>query len=132
MCSSDLSLDRILTTDNLQKRPILAIVCAEQKVWGIYGPWFLVCLVFIGLCRIRLLRCSIAGRVSCPLEVLCHIVCVGVFDRNENARCFEDCERSILHIKSIFFLTLLEWSLVLPVISCISLPVLIDYCNLDS
>ena len=77
------SLDRILTTDDLQKRPILAIICAEQKVWGIYGPWFLVCLVFIGLCRIRLLRCSIAGRVSCPLEVLCHIVCVGVFDRNE-------------------------------------------------
>ena len=49
-----------------------------------------------------------------------------------NARCFEDCERSILGIKSLFFLTLLEWSLALPLFSCISLPVLINYCNLGS
>ena len=47
-----------------------------------------------------------------------------------NARCFEDCERSILDIKFFFFRTLLEWSLVLPSYSCFSLPDLIDRYNL--
>ena len=50
----------------------------------------------------------------------------------QNARCFEDCERSILEIKFFFFCTLLEWSLVLPSYSCFSLPDLIDRCNLGS
>ena len=93
-------------------------------VFGLFGIHWVMPHKVIGMFNCWLGKLSSRG--------LCHIVCVGVFDRNENARCFEDCERSILHIKSIFFLTLLEWSLVLPVISCISLPVLIDYCNLDS
>ena len=52
------------------------------------GRWFLVCLVFIGLCSIESLRCSIAGRVSSvntkilPSGGFCHIVCVGVFGGN--------------------------------------------------
>ena len=46
-----------------------------------------------------------------------------------NARCFEDCELSILDIKSFFFCTLLDWSLVLPSYSCFSLPDFIDRCN---
>ena len=49
-----------------------------------------------------------------------------------DARCFEDCERSILDIKSFFFHTILDWSLILPFYSCFSLPGLIDYCNLGS
>jgi len=40
--------------------------------------------------------------------------------RKRNARCFEDCER-----------TLLDWSLVLPFYSCFSLSDLIDRCNLS-
>ena len=48
-----------------------------------------------------------------------------------DARCFEDCERSILDIKS-FFHTILDWSLVLPFYSCFSLPGLVDHCNLGS
>ena len=49
-----------------------------------------------------------------------------------NARCFEDCERSILDIKSFFFRTLLDWSIVLPFYTCFSLSNLIDRCNLGS
>ena len=41
--------------------------------------------------------------------------------RKQNARCFEDCERSILDIKFFFFRNLLEWSLVSPSYSCFSL-----------
>ena len=52
--------------------------------------------------------------------------------QEHNARCFEGCEWSILEIKSLSFLTLLEWSLVLPSCSCFSLAVLIDHCNLGS
>ena len=33
--------------------------------------------------------------------------------REQNARSFEGCKRSILEIKSFFFYTLLEWSLAL-------------------
>ena len=52
--------------------------------------------------------------------------------RELNARCFENCEWSILDINSFFFCTLLEWSLVLPSYSCLSLSVLLDHCNLGS
>ena len=37
-----------------------------------------------------------------------------------------------LSFKSFFFFTFLEWCLVLPSFSCVSLPVLLDYCNLVS
>ena len=52
--------------------------------------------------------------------------------RERNARCFEDSERSILDIKSFFFHAFLEWSLVLPSCTSLSLPVLLDHCNLGS
>ena len=52
--------------------------------------------------------------------------------RERNARCFENWERSILNIKSLFFHTLLDWSVVLPFYTCFSLSDLIDYCNLGS
>ena len=52
--------------------------------------------------------------------------------RERNSRSFEGRERSIIEIKSFFFFTLLEWSLVLPSFSCMSLPVLLDHCNLVS
>ena len=48
----------------------------------------------------------------------------------QNARCFENCERSILDIKFLFFRSLLEWSLVLLSYSCLSLPDLMNRCNL--
>ena len=50
----------------------------------------------------------------------------------QNTRCFEDCERSILDIKSFFFHTLLDWSVVFPFYTCFSLSDLIDCCNLGS
>ena len=52
--------------------------------------------------------------------------------RERNSRSFEGRERSIVEFKSFFFFTLLEWCLVLPSFSCISLPVLLDHCNLGS
>ena len=52
--------------------------------------------------------------------------------RERNARCFENWEWSILDIKSLFFRTLLDWSVVLPFYTCFSLSDLIDYCNLGS
>ena len=52
--------------------------------------------------------------------------------RERNARSFEGRERSILEFKSFFFLTLLEWCLVLPAFSCLSLLALFDLCNLVS
>ena len=52
--------------------------------------------------------------------------------RERNSRSFEDRERSILEFKSIFFATLLEWCLVLPSFSCISLSGLLEHCNLIS
>ena len=41
--------------------------------------------------------------------------------QERNARSFEGYERSMLELKSFFFQSLLEWSLVLPV--------LLDLCN---
>ena len=46
-----------------------------------------------------------------------------------NTRSFEGCEQSILEFKPFFCFTLLEWCLVLPSFSCLSLPVLLDHCN---
>ena len=51
--------------------------------------------------------------------------------RERNA-CFEDYERSTLDIKSFFFHTLLDWSLVVPSCSCLSLLDLFDRSNLGS
>ena len=52
--------------------------------------------------------------------------------RERNSRSFEDRERSILEFKSFFFSTLLEWCLVLPSLSCISLSGLLEHCTLIS
>ena len=52
--------------------------------------------------------------------------------QERNAKSFEGRERSILEFKSFFFFTLLEWCLVLPSFSWLSLPVLLDHCNLVS
>ena len=49
-----------------------------------------------------------------------------------NSRSFEDRERPILEFKSFFFSTLLEWCLVLPYFSCISLSGLLEHCTLIS
>ena len=61
---------------------------------------------------------KIATRVV-SFHCLCLIVCF-------------DCERSLRDMKSFFFCTLLDWSLVLPSCSCLSLLDLIDHCNLGS
>ena len=63
---------------------------------------------------------------------VCATLLVLVIMAGANARCFEDCERSIVDIKLFFFHTLLEWSLVLPSYSCFSLPDHIDRSNLGS
>ena len=52
--------------------------------------------------------------------------------RERNSRSFEDRERSILEFKSFFFGTLLEWHLVLPSFSCLSLSGLLEHCTLIS
>ena len=68
---------------------------------------------------------------------VCAALFVLVLMAGGNARCFEDCEQSILDIKSFFFrtlldwsLVLLDWSLVLPSYSCFSPRS--DHCNLGS
>ena len=45
--------------------------------------------------------------------------------RERNARCFENCERSILDINFFFLGTLLDWSLVLPFYSHYFSPILL-------
>ena len=52
--------------------------------------------------------------------------------RERNSRSFEDRERAILEFKSFFFSTLLEWCLVLPSFSCISLSRLLEHFTLFS
>ena len=52
--------------------------------------------------------------------------------REWNDKWFKDCEWSILDLKSFFFHTLLEWSLVLPSCPCLSFPILVDHFNLSS
>ena len=52
--------------------------------------------------------------------------------QEQNARSFKGCERSMLKLKSSFFQTLLERSLVLPLFSCFALLVLLDLCNFGS
>ena len=48
--------------------------------------------------------------------------------RERNARHFEDCERSVLDLKLLFFQTLYEWVVSLGLFSINSIVELIDHC----
>ena len=47
-----------------------------------------------------------------------------------NGRSFEDCERSIVELKLLFFRTLLDWVIVKGFVSCNSLHQFLDFCSL--
>ena len=59
----------------------------------------------------------------------CLIWCIW---REKNTRSFEGCECSRLEIKSFFFCTFLDWSVVFCHLSCSSLTFLLDRCNFGS
>ena len=113
-----------------------------QKVWGICrsSPPSLSYSLF-GICWVMPQRVvDLLDCWACNFRCHCNIViwrfvphylmwCIW---RERNSRSFEGRERSIVEFKSFFFFTLLKWCLVLPSFSCISLPVLLDHCNLGS
>ena len=147
------SLGKILTTDNPQKRWIIVLDrCYMRKRCGeLVDHLLLHCLIayelwspmlcmfgihWVMLHRVIELLASWQGKFSqhrniaiWRLVLHCLTWCIW---REWNARSFEGCEWPILKIKSFFFHTLLEWSLVLPTFSCFSLHVLPDYCNFGS
>ena len=147
------SLGKILTTDNPQKRWIIVLDrCYMRKRCGelvdhlllhcliAYELWSpMLCLFgihWVMLHRVIKLLASWQVKFSqhhniaiWRLVLHCLTWCIWW---EWNARSFEGCEWPILKIKSFFFHTLLEWSLVLPTFSCFSLHVLLDYCNFGS
>ena len=144
------SLGKILT-DNLHKRHVLVLVwCYMCKNCGesvdhllLHCPiacelWLLVLFLF-GIHWVMPLKViglfeswqGMFGRHHnidlWRLVPHCLLWCIW---RERNARSFEGCERSMLEIKSFFLHNLLDWSVVFCHISCSSLPVLLDRCNL--
>ena len=50
--------------------------------------------------------------------------------REYNGRSFDDCEKTIVELKLLFFRTLFEWVSVRGSISCVSLHQFLDFCSL--
>ena len=147
------ALGKILTIDNLRKRHLVILEwcymckrCGESvdhlllhfllafEMWSMVFCLFGICWVMprrvVDLldcwsCNFRRHRNIVIWR----MVPHCLLWCIW---QEQNARSFEGCERSILEFKSFFFFTLLEWCLVLPSFSCLSLPILFDHCNLVS
>ena len=146
------SLGKILTTNNLRKQRVLVLdwcyMCknCEESM----DHLLLHCPIACELCSLVL--CLFGIHWVMPHKAIelfeswqgmfgrhrntelwrivphCLLWCIW---RKRNARSFEGCERSMLEIKSFFFLhTLLDWSVVFCHFTCSSLPVLLDHCNL--
>ena len=135
------ALGKILTMDNLWKRHIAVLEwCFMCKRCGesvdhlllhcpiAYELWSMVFCLFgihwVMSYKVSELLASWQGKFGrhrniCLLSFVPHCLFWCLW-WEWNARCFEDCERSILDIKFSFFCTLLEWSLVLPSYSCFS------------
>ena len=63
---------------------------------------------------------------------LCRIVWRGVSGGSGILEVLRVANGSFLSLSLFFFFTLLKWCFVLPTFSCVSLPVLLDLCNLVS
>ena len=144
------SLGKILTTDNLRRRFVLVLDwCYMCKRCGelvdhllLHCPiaWELWSMVF----------CLFGIQWVMPHNVLglfeawqgkfarhCHIDvwrlvphCLKWYIWCErNVRSFEDCERSLIEIKSFFLHTLFEWSVVFSHFSCSSFPIFLNRCT---
>ena len=94
-----------------------------------------VCLVLFGLCH-RVLDLLAAwqgtfgrnGNIAFWRAVShCITWCLR---REQNARCFEGCEWSIIEIQSLFFCTLLDWSLAFKPFPCPNFLDMLEHCNL--
>ena len=126
--------------------------CYQSKSWGesvnhlllhcpiAYELWSMV-FVFFGIhwvmpYKVSELLASWPGKFGrhrnidlCRFGPQCLFWCLWP---ERNARYFEDCERSILYIKSFFFQSHLDWSVVLPFYSSFFLSNLIHRFNLGS
>ena len=144
---------KILNIDNLWKRQFVVLEwCCMCKGCGesvdhlllhcliAFEIWSMIFCLF-GICWVMLQR--VADLLDCwscnfrrhrnivvwRIVLHCLMWCIW---REQNLRSFEDREQSILEFKSFFFSTLLEWCLVLPSFSCISLFGLLEHCTLIS
>ena len=145
------ALGKILTIDNLRKRHFVVLEwcfmwCGQSvdhlllhcpiasEIWSMIFCLFGICWVMpqrvadlldCWSCNFRRHRNIVVWRIVPH----CLMWCIW---RERNSRSFEDREQSILEFKSFFFATLLEWCLVLPSFSCISLSGLLEHCTLIS
>ena len=147
------ALGKILIIDNLRKRHFVVLEwCYMCKGCGesvnhllLHCPiaseiWSMIFCLF-GICWVMPQRVAdLLDCWSCNFRRHCNIVVWRIVPhclmwciwRERNSRSFENCEQSILDFKSFFFSTLLEWCLVLPSFSCISLFGLLEHCTLFS
>ena len=147
------SLGKILTIDNLRKRRIIVLDwCYMCKRCGeLVDHLLLHCPVAFELWSLVFCLCGIHWVM--PHKVIelfeswqgkfgrhrnidfwrlvphCLMWCIW---SERNARCFGQCEQSLLEIKSFFLHTLLLWSVALSHFSCFSIFVLLDHCNFFS
>ena len=147
------ALGKILTIDNLRKRHFVVLEwcfmckgCGESvdhlllhcsiasEIWSMIFCLFGICWVMLQRVA-NLLDCWSCNfkrhRNIVVWRIVPHYLMWRIW-RERNSRSFEDRERSILEFKSFFFSTLLEWCLVLPSFSCISLSGLLEHCTLIS
>ena len=147
------ALGKILITNNLQRRYFVVLEwCYMCKRCGesvdhlllhcpiAYEMWSVVFCLF-GICWVIPQRVvDLLDSWSCNFRrhhniaiwrIVPHYLMWCIWQERNN-RSFEGCERSILQFKSFYFFTLLKWCLVSPSFSCLSLPILLDHCNLVS
>ena len=80
-----------------------------------YGPLYLACLLFPGLCLNKwlsclLVGCEVLGDIGRHLfgVLFCSLLC-GTYGKNGTTKISEGEERSIIKLKRIFLLSLFEW-----------------------
>ena len=80
-----------------------------------YGPLYLACLLFPGLCLNRWLSCllvgfEVLGDIGRRLfGVLLSSLLCGTYGKNGTTKIFEEEEHSIIELKCIFLLSLFNW-----------------------
>ena len=147
------SFGKILTTNNLHKRRIVAIdwcymckrcgesmdhlllhcplTCELQSlVFCLFGLHWVMPLKVIEV--FKSWQCKFGRHCNIDLWRLVPHYLMWCIWRERNVRCFEGCEQPLLEIKSFFLYTLLIWSVALSHFSCFSLPLLLDHCNFGS
>jgi hypothetical protein len=143
------ALGNLLTIDNLRKRNLIIIdwccLCKQSgesvdhlllhcslarelwsMVFGLFGvSWVMPCHVLHLWAGWQVSFGDTRNMVVWRMVPHCVMWCLW---RERNARHFEDCERSIVDLKMLFFQTLYEWVFSLGLFSINSIMDLIDHC----